>query len=183
MIENIPIPTEHECFELMKRYNMRDNIVRHSVQVMKVSMALVEHLKDPSLVKADLVKASALLHDIAKSRTIETKELRHDLIGGQMMRELGYDDIAVVVETHVVFGDFEPAGRLEERELVFYADKRVMHDTIVSLDDRIKDLVDRYGINERIVNLITENKNLILAIEKKIQSFLTMDIEDILSRL
>jgi uncharacterized protein len=83
----------------------------------------------------------------------------------------------------VVFDDFRPDGRLEEREIVFYADKRVMHDRIVSLDERIDDLVDRYGINERIVNLITDNKNLILAIESKIRSFLLNEIEEILSRL
>ncbi len=183
MSRNTAIPTEKECYDIIKRYEMRENIIRHSEQVMRVSMALVERLKDPSLIRPDLVRAGALLHDIAKSRTIDTKELRHDLIGGEMMRELGYDDIAKIVETHVVFGEVDRNGRLEEREIVFYADKRVMHDKIVSLDERIKDLVDRYGINDRIVNLITENKVLILEIENKIRSFLSEDIEDILARL
>jgi uncharacterized protein len=178
-----PIPSEQECYEIMDKYHMRDNIMKHSVQVMHVSMAIVENLKDPSVVRADLVRAGSLLHDIAKTRTIETKELRHDLIGGEIMRELGYDALAGIVESHVVFDDFKPDGRLEEREIVFYADKRVMHDRIVSLDERIDDLVDRYGINERIVNLITDNKNLILAIESKIRSFLLNEIEEILSRL
>ena len=71
----------------------------------------------------------------------------------------------------------------EEREIVFYADKRVMHDRIVSLDERVADLVRRYGINERIVNLITENKNFIRELGIKIQSFLVSDIEEIISRL
>jgi len=162
---------------------MRDNIMKHSMQVMKVSMAIVENLKEPSLIQADLVQAAALLHDIAKSRTIETKELRHDLIGGTIMRELGYEAIARIVDSHVVFDDFKPDGSLEEREIVFYADKRVMHDRIVSLDERVADLVRRYGINERIVNLITENKNFIRELGIKIQSFLVSDIEEIISRL
>jgi hypothetical protein len=59
----------------------------------------------------------------------------------------------------------------------------VMHDKIVSLDERIEDLCDRYGVNDRIINLITENKILILDIENKIRSFLTKDIEEILARL
>jgi uncharacterized protein len=160
---------------------MRDNILRHSEQVMKVSMALVQNLRDPSSINADLVKAAALLHDIAKSRTIQTKEMRHDLIGGEMMRELGFEDIAYIVESHVVFNDFAPEGKLEEREIVFYADKRVMHDKIVSLDHRIRDLVDRYGVNERVINLIKDNKSLVLQIENKIQSFLLKNIEEILS--
>jgi putative nucleotidyltransferase with HDIG domain len=177
------IPTEIECFELMKRHQMRENIVRHSVQVMKVSMALYENLRDPSSIRPELIHAGALLHDIAKTRAIETKELRHDLLGAEMMRELGYEGIAQIVESHVVFNDFKPDGELEEREIVFYADKRVMHDQIVSLDDRIRDLVKRYGVNERVVHLIRDNKGLIVRIERKIQSFLTRDIEEILSKV
>jgi uncharacterized protein len=181
MKEYIPVPTEQECYEIMKRYHMLDNIMKHSIMVMKVSMALVANLKDPDVLQSSLVMASALLHDIAKTRTIETKELRHDMIGGEIMRELGYDKIAEAVESHVVFDGFDPKGDLEAREIVFYADKRVMHDSIVSLDSRVDDLVKRYGVNERIVNLITENKNFVLEVENKIQKFLRKNIEAIVS--
>jgi uncharacterized protein len=174
------IPTQTECLEIMKRFGMRDNIVSHSLQVMRVSMRIAENLKPPSLLRADLVTAGALLHDIAKTRTIESKELHHDLLGAEMMRELGYEEIAQIVESHVVFKNFRSEGPLEEREIVFYADKRVMHDQIVSLDYRIEDLVKRYGINERISALILENKKLILQIESKIQSFLVRDIDEII---
>ena len=183
MPDRIIIPTDEECYELIKRYGMLDNIVAHSVQVMKVSMALVENLRIPSMVHAGLVRTSALLHDIAKTRTIGSRELRHDLIGGEIMRELGYDAIAEIVESHVVFDNFDPDGPLEEREIVFYADKRVMHDRIVTIDDRVSDLVDRYGINERVIRIITENKTFILDIEKKLQCFLLKSIDDIVSAL
>jgi len=127
------------------------------------------------------VQSAALLHDIAKTRTIGSKELRHDMIGGQIMRDMGYDAIAEIVESHVVFERFNPGGGLEEREIVFYADKRVMHDRIVSIDDRVDDLVERYGINQRIVKLITENKAFVLQLESKLQSFLARDIDEIVS--
>jgi uncharacterized protein len=181
MRQDIQVPTEAECYEIIRRFNMLENIVRHSERVMAVSLALTDNLRDPSTIRKSLVLAAALLHDIAKTRTIETKELRHDLIGGQIMREMGYDAIAEIVESHVVFEGFDPDGALEEREIVFYADKRVMHDRIVSIDDRVDDLVERYGINERIVKLITENKDFILRLEGKIRGFLTRDIEEIVS--
>lgn len=177
------VPTEEECYELMRSSGMLENIVRHSVQVMKVSMALVGALRDPSSINADLVKAGALLHDIAKTRTIGSGEMRHDLIGGRIMRDLGYDAVARIVEAHVFFDGFDPRGPLKEREIVFYADKRVMHDMIVSLDDRVNDLVNRYGSTQRIVTLILENKQFVLDLELKLQSHLTADIEDLLSKI
>lgn len=179
----IPVPDESECLEIMKRFDMLDNIVRHSLQVKNVSMALVNNLIDPAIIQPSLVLAAALLHDIAKTRTIGSRELRHDILGGEIMREMGYEAIAKAVESHVVFEGFLPDGDLEEREIVFYADKRVMHDRIVSIDDRVDDLVQRYGINEHIIALITENKNFILALERKLRGFLARDIEDILAGL
>jgi uncharacterized protein len=146
-------------------------------------MALAENLRTPSVIQPDLVAAGALLHDIAKTRTLATQEPRHDLIGAQMMRELGHEAIATIVQSHVVFNDFDPRGKLEEREIVFYADKRVKHDQIVSLDDRITDLVTRYGVNEQVIHLIVDNKKLIAQIEQKIQSLLVRDIEEILSSI
>lgn len=183
MNNHVPVPTLDECYELIKQYNMLDNIIRHSEQVMRVAMALVENLKDPGIIQQDLVRTSALLHDIAKTRTIGTREMRHDLIGGQMMRDLGYDAIAEVVDSHVVFEGFKPDGDLEAREIVFYADKRVMHDRIVSIDDRVDDLVKRYGINQHIITLITENKNFVIEVERKIQSFLSRGIAEIIADL
>jgi uncharacterized protein len=146
-------------------------------------MALVANLNDPSILQASLVQAAALLHDIAKTRAIEARELRHDLVGGRMLRELGYDAIAEIVESHVFFIGFDSAGRLEEREIVFYADKRVLHDTIVSVDHRVDDLVQRYGINERIVKLINDNRSFVEQVESKIRSFLSKDVEEIVSSL
>jgi uncharacterized protein len=183
MNNHVPVPTLEECYEIMLRYNMRENIMRHSEQVMNVAMALVAHLRDPDIIQDSLVMSAALLHDIAKTRTIETKEMRHDLIGGEIMRELGYDAIAEIVDSHVVFEGFRPEGELEARELVFYADKRVMHDQIVSIHDRVEDLVKRYGVNRHIVTLITENKSFVLRIEQKIQGFLTRGIEEIVAAL
>jgi uncharacterized protein len=183
MRQDQPVPTEAECYGIIRRHNMLDNIVRHSEMVMAVSLALVDNLRDPSTIQKSLVLAAALLHDIAKTRTIETRELRHDLIGGQIMRAMGYDAIAEIVESHVVFEGFDPDGALQEREIVFYADKRVMHDRIVSIDDRVDDLVKRYGINERIVKLITENKDFVLRLESKLQDFLARDIDEIVSEI
>lgn len=62
------IPTEEECHELMARHSMLPNIVEHSLQVMRVSVAITDNLKEDVSVSRDLVIAGSLLHDITKTR-------------------------------------------------------------------------------------------------------------------
>lgn len=157
---------------------MLPNIYDHSVQVMRLALALADNLRDRASVNRGLIEASALLHDIAKTRTISTGELRHDLIGGEIIRGLGYSEVAVIVEAHVFFGGFMETGPLEERELVYYADKRVMHDRVVSIDERIDDLVVRYGKTQLIIDRIVENRDFIIKVEKKIESFMRISADE-----
>jgi len=58
------IPSRLECDELMARYYMLPNIVKHSIQVMNVSLAITDNLKNGMPINRDLVIAAALLHDI-----------------------------------------------------------------------------------------------------------------------
>ncbi len=157
---------------------MRPNIVDHSIQVKNVSLSIADNLKNPGIVNRELVVASSLLHDIAKTRSIDTGEIRHDLIGGEMLREMGMPSIAYVCEQHVMFENFAPGGPLEEREIVYYADKRVMHDRIVSVEERVEDLVNRYGFNERVKELIRTNGRFVYLLEEKIQGFMAIKMED-----
>ncbi len=176
------IPTRTECDELMARYSMLPNIVAHSLQVMRVSLAVINHLKDDATVNRDIVIAGALLHDITKTRSLETKE-RHDASGGDLLRELGFPRIAEIVEQHVIIRNLNIDGGLEEREIVYYADKRVMHDKIVTIKERIEDLIQRYGTGDQIRNLILQNEVQVLAVERKIAGFMKIDINHAIQKI
>ena len=166
------IPSREECNELMAQYSMLPNIVEHSIQVMRVSLAITDNLKSGVFVNRDMVVAAALLHDITKTRSLVTKE-RHDTSGGDLLRELGFPLIAEIVEQHVIIQNINLEGRLEEREIVYYAGKRVLHDTIVTINERLLDLIERYGCENRIL----QNKNQVLTVERKIASFMKIDID------
>jgi len=170
------IPSRAECDELMVQYFMLPKIAEHSMQVMNVSLAIIDNLKSGVSVNRDLVIAAALLHDITKTRSLATKE-RHDASGGELLRELGFPRIAGIVEQHVIIQNLNLEGRLEEREIVYYADKRVLHDTIVTIEERVQDLIQRYGTVEEIRNLILQNKSQVLAIERKIADFMAIDLQ------
>ena len=50
-----------------------------------------------------------------------------------------------IVGCHVYLEDYPASGSPLEVEVVNYADKRVMHDRIVSLDERMQYILQTYG--------------------------------------
>ena len=176
------IPSQKECDELMAKYCMLPNIIAHSRQVMRVALVITDNLKNGVSINRNLVMAAALLHDITKTRSLETRE-PHDQSGGDLLRELGFARIGEIVKQHVILLDFHPLERLEEREIINYADKRVMHDRIVSLAERLEDLIQRYGATEEIKNLIRQNESQVFAVEKKIAGSMTVDLDSAIRRI
>lgn len=176
------IPSQEECDQLLSQYNMLPNIIDHSRQVMRVSLAITDHLQTAVSIDRNLVLAAALLHDITKTRALKTKE-KHDQSGAELLQSLGFCRVAEIVRQHVALEDFDPEGRLEEQEIVNYADKRVMHDRIVSLPERMKDLIERYGATEEIRQSIRRNGDQILAVEKKIRNCMTSPLETVIGKL
>jgi uncharacterized protein len=176
------IPSPGECEQLMAKYSMLPNIVAHSFQVMRVALAITDNLRNGIEVNRDLVIAAALLHDITKTQSLVTNE-RHDISGGELLRNLGFTNIAGIVEQHVVLPDFNPQGRLEEREIIYYADKRVNHDKIVSIEERKNYLIQRYGNTEKIRNLIQQNISLVHNIEIKIADSMKIGLNQAIAEI
>lgn len=140
----------------MDEYGMLDNIRAHSQVVARVSHVLLKALADSSnkntpLPPEDLVLAGALLHDIAKTPCLE-KQCDHARHGRDICLQLGFPEIAEIVQEHVILTDFSPSryetGHFLAKELVFYADKRVRHEEIVSLEERLEYILERYGNND-----------------------------------
>jgi chromosome condensin MukBEF ATPase and DNA-binding subunit MukB len=68
----------------------------------------------------------------------------------------------------------DPAS-VSEEEVVNYADKRVMHDRIVSLEERFSDLKERYGRHQTAMDYLEQLQNEIYQIENKIFFILQAD--------
>ena len=92
----------------------------------------------------------------------------------------GFPAVGAMVEEHVILKDFQSGGNLLDKEIVFYADKRVMHDRIVTVEERVADLIIRYGTTEERIRLINSNGKQICQLEVKISRFMTSDLQEIL---
>ncbi len=151
---------------------MLPNIKSHSIMVCRVSLAITDTLaKSGVYLDHGKIQASALLHDITKTRSLETGE-NHAVTGAEFLKELGYNDVAEIVRQHIYPDNGVDA--ISEAEVVSYADKRVLHDRFVTLNERFDYLLQRYGIDntaiERIMNLKKMTRNIEIKIFKAINS-------------
>jgi len=169
------IPTREECLRLMERYGMLENIVEHSLKVAKVAVFLSSELsKRGHRIDLPLVEAASLLHDIAKTICLRTKE-DHSRTGYDLLKEIGYERVGEVVAQHVWLEKEGDPSSVSEEEMVNYADKRVRHDEIVSLEERFSDLKKRYGRNVESIAYLERMEKTILNVEEKI--FLVLKID------
>ena len=169
-----------DCLALMEEYGMWDNIVRHSLLVEQVAGVLTEVLLMAGEQLDPLeVMAGALLHDITKTKSIQTRE-NHALTGQELLENLGHPRIGKIVGCHVLMPTSVFSQKtVSAEEVVHYADKRVLHDAIVSLSERFDDLVVRYGKTLDACNRLKVLEDQTYRIEEKIFSRIDITPEDI----
>jgi uncharacterized protein len=168
------IPTVRECFVLMAKYGMLENIKAHSIMVEKVATLLARNLADAEeKLCLDIVTSGALLHDIGKTLCLNSSE-DHAKKGKEICLENQLHEIADIVAEHIILAGYDPNCPVSEKELVYYADKRVNHDKIVSLEERIEYLLTQYGRNQQWIHQrIRDNFRQCEEVEKKIFSKLS----------
>ena len=120
----------------------------------------------------ELLRYAALLHDVLKlcdfkeldlknfDQTITAEDIHfwtrlmnscnkigHCEAAYNMLKDLGENELAIIIRKHGFESIIDPPGPLKtwEEKLLYYADKRVKHDQIVSLSERLSDLRKRYN--------------------------------------
>ncbi len=146
------IPSETQCYRIMAEMEMLDNIVAHSIRVCQVATLLADSLNANGYeLDRSLIRVAALLHDITKTRSIKTSE-NHASSGADYLCERGYPEVGDIVGQHVKLSAFDPAGKPGAAEVLNYADKRVMHDKVVSLEERMAYILKRYDCSGELGN-------------------------------
>jgi uncharacterized protein len=172
-------PSKEECFELMDQSGMLDNIITHSLEVAKVALFLSRELnRRGQRIDLALVEAASLLHDIAKTECLRTKE-DHAVAGCRLLKGMGYEKLGEVVAQHIRVATKGDPLWVTEEEIVNYADKRVEHDRIVSLEERFRGLRERYGRGQDSLKQLEALQRGTYEIEAKIFSILEMDPTDL----
>jgi putative nucleotidyltransferase with HDIG domain len=173
------IPTRTECYRLIFETGMLEHIVAHSLQVSRVALLLTDSLNaEGAGLDRPLIRSAALLHDITKTRSLETGE-RHSETGSDFLSERGYPEVADIVRQHVRLDAYSKDGSATPAEVVNYADKRVLHDRVAPLDERLGYILERYGGDPQARERILRIWDLTRALEAKLFLPLSLSPADI----
>lgn len=138
----VKIPTKEECLKILKDNQVPDNIIAHTKKVCEFSLMVCDILGERGIkVNKDLVAAAALLHDIKKLDSGE-----HEIEGAKFIESLGYPEVGVLIKKHGLKRSFDEEfiPKTWEEKIIFYSDKRVKNDKVVSIDERFEYIKQTY---------------------------------------
>ncbi len=158
--EEYIIPSRENALELLKNLKVPTHVRKHSIAVAKKAMEIANKIKKAEINK-NLVEIGAILHDIGRSKT---HGFDHSLIGGKILRNMGYPkELAQICERHILGGfdseDAESVGlprknyvpqSLEEK-IVCLADKYYTGYKEVSIEFRFQKWFKKYGRTKILV--------------------------------
>lgn len=177
MVNNRTLPSREYAFDLLKKMKVPYHVRRHSLKVTEKALAIA---KEITKIKVDfeLIEIGALLHDIGRSKT---HGFKHALIGGKLLRELGFPEkIAKICETHILGGldkeDAKKVGLPErdflpnsiEEKIICLADKHMAGTREVSIEQRFNKWFSKYGRTE----ILLKSKRRIENIQEEIQKLI-----------
>lgn len=125
-----------------------EQVIQHCLAVEREALEIARKIKaNHHTIDLNLVSVGALLHDIGRAKT---HGIKHGVIGGQTLREMGLGEFARFAENHLGAGipaveakalglparDFVPQT-LEEK-VVTYADKLAMGSRSTSYDKALE---------------------------------------------
>lgn len=176
-----PPPDDARCFQLWDAYGMLDNIRSHSLRVAHIASAIASIAHELGFLQdIQEVRASALLHDLAKTYCLRHGG-SHALLGASwVLKETSQPRIAQGVILHVQWPWKLPEGKkiCSLPIIVLYADKRVKHDNCVTLSERFEDLLVRYGQTEAAREGIRESWKQAQTIEQRISAQLGINLNE-----
>lgn len=128
--------TPGECQAILARQNLPDAVILHSRKVAEIAVEIAAALAASGLaIDTELVRAAALLHDLAKGQP------RHAETGAAILHSLGMTRIAAIVAAHT---EMDFTGALDERTIVHLADKLTDGDQLVTLNERFQPALLRF---------------------------------------
>ena len=163
-MKDCSLPTRKECLALLAEYHVPVHIVSHSKAVAKLAVFLANRLNENGAsIDVTLLDRACLLHDLLRVHDFKEsdfnrfeqnlpeeekakwqqmrakyKAISHEDAAYDILKEK-YPALALTIKRHRYMALLDEKDRPDtwEEILLYYADKRVMHEKIVSLKERL----------------------------------------------
>ncbi len=127
------LPAE-ECQKILyQKYSADHPIVLHSYAVAELSAFIAQKLLSTGIeIDIELLYNAALLHDLTRQHP------NHATTAGLLLEDLGYTQLGHIVSMHMDI-PIPEALSINEASLLFFTDKLVQEDRVVTLDERFQE--------------------------------------------
>lgn len=168
-----PYPSRGECLRILEEHRAAGPLLEHARAVAAVSCRIGECLNSRGCrIHLGAVVAASLLHDIAKG------ERDHGRKGSELVARLGYPEVARIMATHMALGPGQE-DQVDEATIVYLADKLVSGSRVVTLEEKLRDRLDRLG-DEAARQGARARMGQAMAVRRNIEGILGLKIEDVL---
>jgi molybdenum cofactor cytidylyltransferase len=155
------LPSDNECCELFENIAaLPAPIVAHCRAVADVAQRLAEALMAAGVaIQLEQVRTAALLHDIARTTP------NHAQAGARLLESHGFTSLSPLVRAHMDLHT-QAEEPIDEAQVVYLADKLVVGDRWVDLEERFARKMAKYGNSPAAAGRIAarrENARCILA--------------------
>ena len=170
------IPTPEECIEFLRKSGCSEQVIRHCMVVRDIAVRMAE--KANADVK--LVDASALLHDIGRSKT---HGIRHAFEGGKIAKKFGLPEgIVKIIERHIGAGlpaDEAKKLGLPEKDYI----PETLEEKIVCHADSLVDNNKKQNVEYEIERALTKGfdgyARRLVALHKELSDICGIDVNKI----
>jgi putative nucleotidyltransferase with HDIG domain len=170
------VPTDEECHEILHTiFHMAPDRIKHCQKVAdaaaEIGRAFGMMGSTPDI---ELIYVAALLHDIGKGQK------QHDITGGKILQELGFDKVGDIVAVHSDLAGGNTKLSLEAK-IVYIADKLIQGERQVSLEERYRSSRERFATTPKIEAAINKRLKVAQKVKMELEKTLGHRLEIVIS--
>ncbi len=167
------IPIFQQCCTWLDQWQVPENVRRHTTRVADLAYALAVALRVQGVqVDPVLTHRGGLLHDLDKIATL-SEPRQHSLLGADFIEKQGYQQLSKIIRSHVMHAILErdESDWTWEERLVYFCDKLVEGDQLVSFPVRLAALKKRYPDYQLVLD---RSAPAVFALSERISSILSI---------
>lgn len=133
-------PDIAQCLAILRHYHAPQLIIRHGKATARQAVQIVRHAAPSLHLDHRLIRAAALLHDVARTAG------NHAAVGAGWLRDWDFPQIAAIIAVHMDLPATDPLP-IDAAAIVYLADKQMMGECLVGLAGRYQVMQARLAGN------------------------------------